>query len=172
MNLLAGRRHRERSCRHREERVWWPGKLALTFMYNVCVRAKSRQSCPTLREPVDCSPPASSVHGILLASILDWVAMTSSRSSSWPRDRTRVSYVSCIGRRVLYHQHHLGSPRLSSAPILMLLPAPRLPVFVKLKGSVKKTQKAGVIIHKVLDVVEGALEPYGWAGISVLALTS
>ena len=89
-----------------------------------------------------------------------------------PRDRTRVSYVSCIGRRVLYHQHHLGSPRLSSAPILMLLPAPRLPVFVKLKGSVKKTQKAGVIIHKVLDVVEGALEPYGWAGISVLALTS
>ena len=53
---------------------------------------------------------APSVHRILQARILEWVAMPSSRGSSWPRDRTCVPYVSCIGRQVLYHQHLPGSP--------------------------------------------------------------
>ena len=44
------------------------------------------------------SPPGSSVHGILQARILEWVAMPSSRGSSPPRDQTQVSYISCIGR--------------------------------------------------------------------------
>ena len=47
-------------------------------------------------------PPGSSVHAILQARILEWVAMSSSRGSSQPRDRTRVSHVSCIGRWILY----------------------------------------------------------------------
>ena len=67
------------------------------------------QSCPTLCNPMDYSPPGSCVHGILWARILEWVAMLFSRGSSWPRDPTLVSYVSCIGRWVLYHLHHLGS---------------------------------------------------------------
>ena len=54
--------------------------------------AKSLQSCPTLCDPMDCSPPGSCVHGILQARILEWVAMPSSRVSSRPRDRTHVSY--------------------------------------------------------------------------------
>ena len=59
---------------------------------------------------MDCSPPGSSVHGILLmAKILEWVAVPSSRGSSQPRDRSHASYVSCTGREVLYHQYHLGS---------------------------------------------------------------
>ena len=45
----------------------------------------------------------SSVHGILQARILEWAAIAFSRGSSWPRDRTLVSHVSCIGRWVLYH---------------------------------------------------------------------
>ena len=45
---------------------------------------------------MDCSPPGSSVHGILYARILEWVAMPSSRGSSTPRDRIHISYVSCI----------------------------------------------------------------------------
>ena len=61
------------------------------------------RSCTTLGDPVDCSPPGSSVHGTLQARILEWVAMPSSRGSSWPRDRTHVSYVFRTGRRVLYH---------------------------------------------------------------------
>ena len=51
------------------------------------------QSCPTLYGPVDCSPPGSSVHGILQARILEWVAILFSRGSSWPRNRTQVSCI-------------------------------------------------------------------------------
>ena len=64
---------------------------------------KSLQSCLTLCDPVDCSPPGSSIHGILQARILEWVAMPSPRGSSQPRDQTHVSYVSRIVRWVLYH---------------------------------------------------------------------
>ena len=65
--------------------------------------AKSSQSCLTLWDIMDFKPAGSSVHGILQARILEWVAMPSSRGSSWPRDKTHVSYVSCIGRWILYH---------------------------------------------------------------------
>ena len=67
----------------------------------VCVRAKSLPLCSTLCDSMDCSPPGSSVHGILQARILEWVAMPSARGSSQPRYRTHSSYVSCIGRQVL-----------------------------------------------------------------------
>ena len=65
--------------------------LVCTFLYNLhfgesgkytCVHAKSLQLCPALCDIMDCSPPASSVHGIL--QILGWVAMPSSRGSSKP----------------------------------------------------------------------------------------
>ena len=60
----------------------------------------SRSVVSTLCDPVDCSPPGSSVMGILQARRLEWVAVPSSRGSSPPRNqiRTQVSYVSCIGR--------------------------------------------------------------------------
>ena len=58
---------------------------------------------PTLCDPMDCSPPGSSVRGIFQTRILEWVAMPSSRGSSRSRDGTGVSCVSCIGRRSLYH---------------------------------------------------------------------
>ena len=74
--------------------------------WTFCTRAKLLQSCLTLCDPMDHSPPGSSVHEILQARILEWVAMPSSRGSSWPRDWTWVSYVFCLGRWVLY----LGSP--------------------------------------------------------------
>ena len=51
------------------------------------------QSCPTLCDPMDCSPPGSSVHGILRARILEWVAISFSRGSSRPRDQTQVSRI-------------------------------------------------------------------------------
>ena len=47
--------------------------------------------------------PDSSVHGIFLARLLEWVALSYSRGSSWLRDRTYVSCLSCIGRQILYH---------------------------------------------------------------------
>ena len=54
------------------------------------------QSCPTLCDLMDCSPPSSSVQGNLQARILEWVAMPFFRESSQPRDRACVSYASCI----------------------------------------------------------------------------
>ena len=70
--------------------------------YVLCC-AKSLQSCLILYDPMDCSTPASSVPGILQARILEWDAISFSRGSFQPRDRTCVSYVSCTGRQVLYH---------------------------------------------------------------------
>ena len=55
------------------------------------------QSCPTLCDPMDYSPLGSSVHGIFQARILEWVSISFSRGSSWPRDRTQVSCIA--GRR-------------------------------------------------------------------------
>ena len=86
------------------------------------------QSCPTLCDPMDCSLPGSSVHGISQARILEWVAMPSSRGSSRPRDPSRISYVSCIGSRFftisaareapVFSQSGASNPRLKT----MLLP--------------------------------------------------
>ena len=56
----------------------------------VCVCVLVIQSCLTLCEPIDCSPPGSSVHRILQAGRLKWVAISFSRESSWPRDWTHV----------------------------------------------------------------------------------
>ena len=65
--------------------IWFP--LA-------CSESESEvvQSCPSLCDPIDCSPSGSSVHGIFQARILEWVAMPSSRRSSHPRDWTQVSH--------------------------------------------------------------------------------
>ena len=60
---------------------------------SVCLKV---QSCRDLCDPMDCSPPSSSVREILQARILEWVAVPFSRGSSWPRDRTHVS---CIAGR-------------------------------------------------------------------------
>ena len=71
------------------------------------------QSCPSLCTPrgyIACQ--ASLPMKILQAIIPEWVVMPSSRVSSQPRDRTWVSYVACTGRPVLYHERHLGSPRM------------------------------------------------------------
>ena len=68
------------------------------------------QSYQSLCNSKDCSPPGSSVHGILQARILEWVAISFSRGSSWPRDWTHVSCVSCANRWVPYHYRALGSP--------------------------------------------------------------
>ena len=51
------------------------------------------QSCPTLCDPMDCIPPGSSIHGVLQARVLEWGAISFSRGSSRPRDRTWVSRI-------------------------------------------------------------------------------
>ena len=75
----------------------------------LCMYVLSLQLCPTLCDPMDCSPPGSSVHGILQLRTQEWIAMSSSRGSSQPGDQTHTSHISCIGRQVLYRECHLGS---------------------------------------------------------------
>ena len=71
-------------------------RCVLYGAHNSCMHAKSLQLCPILCNPMNCSPPDSSVHGILQARILEWAAIPFSRGSSWPRDRTPISCGSCI----------------------------------------------------------------------------
>ena len=70
--------------------------LIFYFFYGLLRSKRVAQLCPTLCNPLDCSPPGPSVHGILQARMLEWVAMPFSRGSSRPRDQTPVS---CIAGR-------------------------------------------------------------------------
>ena len=65
----------------------------ITRFFSHSLKVLVTQLCPILCDPVDCSPPGSSVHGILQARILKWVAISYSRGSSQPRDETRVSRI-------------------------------------------------------------------------------
>ena len=89
------------------------------------------QSCPTLCDPVDCSLPGSSLHGILQARILEWIAISFSRGSSRPRDRTPVSRIA--GRRfnlwATREAQDTTKPesKLNSWPYFLILPLQTCP---------------------------------------------
>ena len=99
------------------------------------------QSCPTLCDPVDCSPPCSSVHGIFQARVLEWVAIFFSRGSSLPRDRTQVSR---IVSKMLYRLSHQGSPK----EMIWLF------IFRKLRSKVHKVlgKKGLMVISTVFEI--------------------
>ena len=73
------------------------------------------QSCPTLCDPIDCCLPGSSVHGIFQARVLEWVAISFSRGSSQPRDRTWISHIA--GRHILPSEPQ-GSPGTTKALVI------------------------------------------------------
>ena len=95
--------------------ILWSGSTGLSpfvrlfvFSLFICiftcyVCARSLQSCAAFCDPMDCGLPGSSIHGILQARILKWIALPSSRGSSWPRNWTHISCISCISRQILYH---------------------------------------------------------------------
>ena len=73
----------------------------------VCVHALCHSVVSDSLQPLDCSPPGSYTHGIFQARILEWTAISYSRGSSWPRDRTHIF---CISRQILYHCKESGNP--------------------------------------------------------------
>ena len=77
---------------------------------DIQMHAKLLQSCLTLNSPTDCGPTGPSVHGILQARILEWIAISFSRASSQPRDGACISYISYNGRQILYQLSHWGKP--------------------------------------------------------------
>ena len=70
----------------------------------------SHSVCPTLSDPMDWSLPGSSVHGIIQARILEWVAIPFSRGWSWPKDQTQVSHIAVILYRITFNVHELNAP--------------------------------------------------------------
>ena len=82
--------------------------LNYTMCVCVCVHTHAQLS-PTVCDPMDCSQPGSSLHGIFQARKLEWIAISFSRGSPRSRDRT---YISCTGRWILYHWA-TGKPSLS-----------------------------------------------------------
>ena len=92
-----GKVWKQKQSHKNELEVWILSFLTGSMCYIVL------QLCLTFCNPMDCSPPSSSAHGILLARILEWVTMPSSQGSSWLRDWTCVSKVfprSSISKRV------------------------------------------------------------------------
>ena len=79
--------------------------MAIKITTIVCVLVT--QSCSTLYNPMDCGPPGFSVHGILQARILEWIAIPFSRGSSQPRDQTLVRRQ--ILYRLSYREVHCNS---------------------------------------------------------------
>ena len=70
----------------------WLNSNLLAWSEKNKVKSLVTQSCLALCNPMDCSPPGTSLHGILQARILDWIAIPFSRASSQSRDGTQVSY--------------------------------------------------------------------------------
>ena len=97
--------------------ISWPSRLIIDPIVLYHAAVLYTQSCSTLRNPMDCSPSGPSVHGVLQATIVEWVIMPPSRGSSQPRGWTCISCFSCIPGRfftteppgkpaVLYKYHH------------------------------------------------------------------
>ena len=85
------------SCASNTREIWCQPPDLHFFIEESESESEVAQSCPTLCDPMDCSLPGSSLHGILQTTVLEWVAISFSRGSSRPRDRTQVSWIP--GRR-------------------------------------------------------------------------
>ena len=79
-------------CSHEIKRCLLLGRKVMTKL--VCMSVcEVAQSCPALCDPMDCGLPGSTLHGILQARVLEWVAISFSRGSSQPRNRTQVFHI-------------------------------------------------------------------------------
>ena len=89
--------------------------LTLTYaQFYIWMKVKVSQSCPTFCDPMDYNPPGFSVHLILQAGILEWVAIPFSRESFWPKDQTQVLHF----RQILYClSHHLIYTYIFKGPL-------------------------------------------------------
>ena len=113
----------------------------------------SAQGCLTPYNPMDCSPPGSFVHGIFQARLLEWVSIFYSRGSSQHKDRTCVSYVSCIGRWILYNCAACEAQTCNTWPFTMKL-------------VVNLRHERGIFFHlqwvRLLSIVMASQMPRWW----------
>ena len=103
---------------------FWCTTKWFSFIFRVCVcvcvcACACAKSCAALCNSLDCTLPGSSVHGIFQVTIQEWVATSCSKGSSWSRDWTHVSSISCISRQFLYHHTTLEVPYYFSYSFLI-----------------------------------------------------
>ena len=106
----------------------FPSHHLASVLYTVSVCVTVTQSCLTLCDPVDCSPPGSSVHGVFQARVLEWVAIAFSRGSSRSRDQTQVS-------RIAGRCFTVGATRAVQSEVAQLRPTLCNPMEYSLPGS-------------------------------------
>ena len=136
----------------------WHFAVSLSNDTFACEKKKSEtvkvlvtQSCLTLCDPMDCSPPGSSVHGILQGRVLEWVAFPFSRGSSQPRgSNSGLSH----RRQILYHLSHQGSARKRRTLMLFQVKHGWLRRRKKIKRSPKSPGRTGLrwTPWKIIDV--------------------
>ena len=113
------------------------------FIQRICCYSVAK-SCLTLCNPVDRSPPGSSVHGVLLARILEWADISSSRVSSPPWEQTCISSISCTLAGGFFTTEPLGKPRIITTTIIT--PYVRLPFSWK--------EQTRTSIHHICSLLE------------------
>ena len=119
--------------------------------------------CPTLCNSTDCSSPDSSVHGILQVRILEWVAIPFSRGSSWPRDWTWVSCVSCTTGRFFT----TVPPRKPKVKVKVAQSCPTLcdPMDYTVRGILQ----ARILEWVAIPFSRGSSWPRDWTWVSYIA---
>ena len=133
------------------------GKIADGYLGgHVCVLSRI-----LLFEPLDCSQASSSVHEIFQARILERVAISSSRRSSWPRDQTHVSYGSCIGRQALYHWATWEALLGWGEEVVILFWINFLSFYIKFKGYTPSTVIGYQLYPRVQYIFIAYLTPRG-----------
>ena len=105
--------------------------MATSHFWVPTVLCSVAQSCPSLCDPMDRSPPGSSVLGIFQTRILEWIAISSSKGSSQPRVRNCVSHISYIGGRFFT----------------------TFPLVYEISSCTTSLSKFGVIVFKILDIL-------------------
>ena len=130
--------------------------------------SKVAQSCLTLCNPVDCSLPGSSIHEILQAKILEWVAISFSRGSSWTRDWTQVSHIAgrCFN---LWATREAPGSTVIDTPRNNVLPA----IWASLnpvKLTCKINQHIGLFRFTGLLMPENTTRSYEWMALTVFIL--
>ena len=109
-------------------RKWLSNTCLITIVSIACVCVHA-QSCPTLCEPMGCSPPCSCVHGIFLAGLLECITIASSRGSPQTRDPNHISCISCTGRKI----HYMESPGKPQFKLVIILSKINIPNKAKTK---------------------------------------
>ena len=130
--------------------------------------SKVAQSCLTLCNPVDCSLPGSSIHEILQAKILEWVAISFSRGSSWTRDWTQVSHIAgrCFN---LWATREAPGSTVIDTPRNNVLPA----IWASLnpvKLTCKINQHISLFRFTGLLMPENTTRSYEWMALTVFIL--